>query len=250
MIIYKAENLINGKVYIGKTVKSLKHRISRHVANNRGEPFARAIKKYGIQSIEFSVIDVANDEATLSEKEKYWIKYYNSHSGRGYNLTDGGEGSIGLHHTEESKAKVSAANKGRKRSLESIRRTADANRGRRHTLEELGKMSVSRKLRPSPMLGKKHSEATKEKMRAWNRPTGWKASDETKARMSASHACDKSYSAKLSWPQVKEIRKISETGIIDLQELGKAYNVNYRTIWKVVNNKSWREQAQGVVNAI
>lgn len=47
-IIYKAENKITGKYYIGQTSNSLKKRINHHIyrANNSGYYFHNAIKKY------------------------------------------------------------------------------------------------------------------------------------------------------------------------------------------------------------
>ena len=53
MVIYKFENKINGKVYIGQTVQKLSKRISSHKypGSNKNLPIDAAIKKYGIFSL-------------------------------------------------------------------------------------------------------------------------------------------------------------------------------------------------------
>ena len=91
--IYKIENQINHKVYIGQTIKSLNKRFSQH-KNNYTKPYFsqihlyRAFKKYGIENFSFEKIEQVNDE-DLDEREKYWIAYYNSYE-NGYNSTLGG----------------------------------------------------------------------------------------------------------------------------------------------------------------
>jgi group I intron endonuclease len=113
LIIYKAENKINGKVYIGKTVYSLEFRINAH-AHRTAQPFSYALKKYGIENFDISIVDEAETEAELSRKEREWIKKCNCRAPHGYNLTDGGEGSLGYVHLPAARAKISKAAKGRK----------------------------------------------------------------------------------------------------------------------------------------
>lgn len=76
MIIYKATNKINNKVYIGQTVRSLEVRMSEHKRHNY-TAFDKAINKYGLENFDVEVIDTAKDINELNEKEIYWIKYYN-----------------------------------------------------------------------------------------------------------------------------------------------------------------------------
>ena len=49
--------------------------------------FARAIRKYGPDMWQLEVIDGAETQEELSQKEQYWIRYYNSVE-EGYNETD------------------------------------------------------------------------------------------------------------------------------------------------------------------
>lgn len=47
--------------------------------------------------------------------------------------------------------------------------------------------------------------------------------------------------AKLTWLEVREIRKLYATGEHKQCELAHRFNVNYRSISNIVNRKSWRE---------
>ena len=159
MIIYKIENKINGKIYIGQTKNCLIARISGHSKGNAYIGFA--LRKYGLESFIISVIDEADTKPILGEKEKYWIKFFNCKHPNGYNLTIGGEG-LAIQTEEINK----------RRSL--------ANLGRHHTEEELEKM---RKPRPEGF-GEKLSKAKKGKIP--NRK-GYHHSEETLQRMRKPH---------------------------------------------------------------
>lgn len=100
-IIYKITNQINGKVYIGQTCKTLKHRFNQHCESsrryNRNKKhlclFHTAIIKYGEDNFICEEIDIADSKIELNEKEKYWISFYKSNIYEfGYNLTEGGDG--------------------------------------------------------------------------------------------------------------------------------------------------------------
>lgn len=97
MVIYKITNKINGKCYIGKTTKTVEWRWKIHIRHSKFDNdhllFHRAIKKYGVENFILEIIDTADNENELNEKEKYWIEYYKSYlKENGYNLTKGGEG--------------------------------------------------------------------------------------------------------------------------------------------------------------
>lgn len=91
--IYKIQNLINGNVYIGQTVKSVEKRFQQH-RNNYNKPYFsqltlyKAFKKYGLDSFSFEALEEV-DNNKLDEREKYWIDYYDSYR-NGYNMTLGG----------------------------------------------------------------------------------------------------------------------------------------------------------------
>ena len=93
MEIYKITNKINGKVYIGQTIRPVEYRFNRHMNdalnNILDTHFARAIRKYGVgpEIWELQIIDNAKSQEELNQKEQYWIRYYNSVE-EGYNETD------------------------------------------------------------------------------------------------------------------------------------------------------------------
>ena len=88
--IYKIQNLINGKIYIGQSIH-IKARFNAHKSearNGNTRPLYNAIRKYGVENFSFEVIEECSKEK-LNEREIYWIKKYNSFH-NGYNLTLGG----------------------------------------------------------------------------------------------------------------------------------------------------------------
>ena len=93
--IYKITNKINQKIYIGKSIR-IERRWSEHKAeinnlNNQSHLY-RAMRIYGLENFLFEIIEICpNDNSILSEREKYWIQYFNSYQ-TGYNETKGGEG--------------------------------------------------------------------------------------------------------------------------------------------------------------
>lgn len=94
-IIYKIENSVNSKLYIGQTIRSLQDRFQRHVqAALKGDyqsKIARAMRKYGVDNFSIQEIDTADTKQELNEKEKFYISFYNSID-NGYNIAKGGNG--------------------------------------------------------------------------------------------------------------------------------------------------------------
>lgn len=91
--IYKITNMLNNKVYIGQTVKTVQKRFTQHKNNSNKDYFSqivlyKAFNKYGIEN--FVCEEIENCEnSLLDEREKYWIEYYDSYF-NGYNSTLGG----------------------------------------------------------------------------------------------------------------------------------------------------------------
>jgi group I intron endonuclease len=108
--IYKITNIITNKCYIGETMQNPDRRFKNHMANIRrggGCPALRdAVKKHGEENFKFEVLlTCPNEDRFRIEKE--YIQNYNSMVPNGYNICDGGQGSSGFRHTEETKAKIS-----------------------------------------------------------------------------------------------------------------------------------------------
>ena len=100
MIIYKITNVLNGKIYIGQTRKTLKERFQAHI--NRAERGDKghlhpAMRKYGYDNFKCEIIEEIDESLPnaldiLNEREIYWIDYYDSTDNKkGYNILLGGD---------------------------------------------------------------------------------------------------------------------------------------------------------------
>lgn len=97
--IYKITNKVNGKSYIGQTIQSVKERFYQHCATKCSQAILnmvihKAITKYGKSNFTIEVIEEV-ESANLNDRERYWIKYYDSYN-NGYNSTEGGQDGIKL----------------------------------------------------------------------------------------------------------------------------------------------------------
>lgn len=101
--IYKITNLINNKIYIGKTNYSIETRWNQHICAaysqnniNYNNILHKAIRKYGKENFQIEKIDEIDNDKELSILEQYYIQKYNScilqENNNGYNMTYGGEG--------------------------------------------------------------------------------------------------------------------------------------------------------------
>lgn len=114
--IYLIRNAVNGKVYVGKTEKSVEDRLYEHKGYaRRGGKFrlSQAMRKHSVDSFSILAIEVvSNDDA--SDRERFWIAHYKSKDyNHGYNMTDGGEGTPGILMTPERIAKQRASQQAR-----------------------------------------------------------------------------------------------------------------------------------------
>lgn len=113
-IIYKIQNLINRKVYIGQTSqvggfddrysykgKGIERIYTYHLkCKNLNKPYnfhlLRSIEKHGFDTfIVNKILDVAFSQEELNIKEQCWISYYDSFN-NGYNNNLGGDGNSGF----------------------------------------------------------------------------------------------------------------------------------------------------------
>lgn len=175
-VIYKATNTVNQKVYIGFDSRwprrKAQHKHTARYGTETTNVFYNAIRKYGWDNFKWEVIYESDDgDHTLEVMENQFIMEHNSYvyadDSNGYNMTLGGEGTLG-----------------HKKSQSSIDSQREKVTGRKQTSEHVKKRTASRLANPNntgPMLNKKHSGDAIEKMKQAH--TGVPKSEEHKQKM-------------------------------------------------------------------
>lgn len=201
---YKITNLLNNKIYIGKTRKPksrwLAHQSRSFKKNNDRYyfPLSNAIRKYGVHNFSFEIIAERKTEQEINECEINYISQFKSNINcygnlYGYNLTDGGEGTTGHKVTDEVRKKMSESHKGLHPSKESLIRRSKSRTGILHT-------------------------------------------EETKIYLR-----DNSKTSKINLDIAELIRKEYDAGGTSHTKLAIKYNVSPANIGFIVNNKIWRK---------
>ena len=208
-IVYLRTNLVNGKQYVGQTVNFENREYHWHNLKNRyaGKLIDNARKKYGTKCWAVEILKECNTQEDLNKWEMFYIKEYNTKTPNGYNLTDGGEGSLGYIVSEETRKKISENTKGEKNPFygkHHSKETIEKLKNKIVSEETRKKMSEARKGKEPWMKGKHHTEDAKKKLSEvrkgkhnspetefkkgltpWN--TGKHLSEETKKKISEAH---------------------------------------------------------------
>lgn len=160
--VYITTNLINNKQYIGQ------HRSSTFNPSyiGSGKLLQKAIKKYGKENFSCNILQRCESFKELDEAEIYWIAYFNADiKDDFYNLAKGGYGKEGLRGknngrfgkpvSEETRQKISAKNKGIKRTPEQIEQNRISHTGLKYNIseEERKRKSDRMKGKNNPMYG-------------------------------------------------------------------------------------------------
>lgn len=188
-IIYCITNTINGKRYVGQTIKMLEKRWMQHKIDSKRFKgyFQRALKKYGFDCWKQEILEETDN---LNDREQYWIAHYDTlNPKRGYNSTSGGGQAFTVssktkkkmsenhcskkkiyvhpmkdkHHSEKTKKKISEAKRNKY--------IGENNpfHGKTHTEKTKKKISEAKKGKKlgkeNPFFGKHHSEETKQRIK-------------------------------------------------------------------------------------
>lgn len=124
-IIYKIENKVNGKVYIGQTTQrgGFDYRYGKlWWENTHNIHLKRAVEKYGVENFEVTkVLKKCYSETSLNKSESKYIKQYDStNPSRGYNKTTGGDNHKLSEETVEKMRKNIKAARDNKKILRAI----------------------------------------------------------------------------------------------------------------------------------
>jgi len=195
--IYKITNPV-GAVYIGQSVNCVV-RLTRYkcLACSRQPKIYASLNKYGVENHTYEIVyhlpkDVSKD--VMNNYEEFFVSQYKDCGFSMLNLTGGGHKNQDLHESTREKLRKAAT-------------------GKKH------------------WLGRKHTQETKDKIRAGN--TGQKFTKERLKNMSYSAP------AKLSYSIAEEIRSIYKNTGKTQKEISLMYGVTQSNIYKIVNNKSW-----------
>lgn len=128
--IYKITNLINGKIYVGKSERESNFYRKNYYGS--GVVIRLAIKKYGKENFKKEFLEENVELAKLDEREQFWIAELDAmNESIGYNRAYGGEGGCtkeaaakgaetrrrnGYHMSAETRHNISVASKGKKKS--------------------------------------------------------------------------------------------------------------------------------------
>jgi hypothetical protein len=134
-VIYKATNTMNQKVYVGFDSnwprRKAQHKHNVIYGTETSNAFYNAVRKYGWENFVWEVIyESADGDHTLKVMENHFILEHNAYiyaeNSNGYNMTLGGEGTVGHHKPKHSIDSQKEKMTGRKQSAEHIKRRTSA----------------------------------------------------------------------------------------------------------------------------
>ncbi len=130
MIVYLAKNLLNGMCYIGQTIGTLAKRKIAHKSysiHRAKSYFHRAIKQYGWDNFEWTVLHETDNREELDLIEIQWISRLNTLAPNGYNLESGGNRNKAI--SDETRRRLSMSHKGYRVSEETKRKISATQKG-------------------------------------------------------------------------------------------------------------------------
>lgn len=174
--------------------RRFRHHLNRSCReHNHKASWVQSLLGLGLVPV-LEIVEVGDEPKGFVEAEQRWIRNLRISGADLTNLTDGGEGCVGLKHSPESIERSAAAHRGLVFSAEVRQKVSAAGRGRKHSPETLAKMREfytpeERKRLSDKLVGIPKSQETRSKMSvaATRWQTGRKLSPETRAKMSASH---------------------------------------------------------------
>lgn len=204
--------------YVGQTI-NIKSRFIDHTTKqygkNRRTCWLNKLRSLNLKPIIQGIEEC--DETNWADREKYWIRHYRELGCDLVNATGGGEGNIGWIPSEETRRRMSEANKGEKnpnygkiRSEEHKRKIGEGNKGKTMSAESRRKMSEAKK-------GKTLSKETRLKLSKM-----WQGENHPQTKLSEKDAIN-IINSDLS---IKELRII--------------YDVAYSVIYAIKTNRSWK----------
>ena len=168
--VYLITNQINSKKYVGVTKRNYLERYKEHLhsANSGSTSLIHcAMRKYGTVNFQVSILESDVPDEVAGQREQHYIAELDTFykNGHGYNMTLGGNGTVGYVFTDDDKRKISDGLRGHVFPESRNRKIQLAMTGRQYKQEWRDALSASRIGRftgeQNPFYGKHHSEQTK-----------------------------------------------------------------------------------------
>jgi group I intron endonuclease len=186
--IYITTNLINGKQYIGDHSCDNLEKDKYYVGS--GNILYEAIYKYGKKNFKREILEFfPTKQSAFDAQEKYIIEY-NTLTPNGYNISPKGGMNVRGCCSEETKRKISEANRGKDTWMKGKHHTEEAKEKLRYKKSDEHRRKIGLKSKGrTPMKVKHHTEEAKEKIRQAR--IGIKATDESRQKMSIAQMGEK-----------------------------------------------------------
>jgi group I intron endonuclease len=199
--IYQIRNTVNGKVYIGSTVRSFKKRWKEHKTdlnskNHHSLLLQRAWDKYGKDCFAFEILEILIDkDATIDAEQKHIDSIPEKMR---YNMCSFAGSTAGRTHSEETRIKLSIIGKGRPHTKEHSEKIAASLKGIIRPPEVISKVSSAlkgRKLSEKELMSlvllhesnKGRVPSEEHRIKISNSLQGHFISEETRTKIGASH---------------------------------------------------------------
>jgi group I intron endonuclease len=161
-VVYVITNRVNGKRYVGQTIKTAEWRFGKHALGSQyPSRINRAIQKHGKENFSLETVGTAASRKELDALEVRFINELQTlNATLGYNVAPGGVGNN--IRTKEAAEKSAAKLRGRKVPRESVEKMAATKRGRPRTPAEQAVLDTMRAIRT----GRQHTVEARQKMSA------------------------------------------------------------------------------------
>lgn len=221
-IIYSYKNLINGKMYIGQTINP-RQRFNAHKSSafNEKDPeydsiFHRAIRKYGYENFEYSILAESDSIDILNELEIYFIQKYNTQIPNGYNIESGGRNCSRLQSEGQKINEMKAHAVLTEKEIKELRIAYQNNESPKKIYEEKYKDRLQYQSFLNIWAGRRYKYIMPE-------------------------AIDLGRHTKLNKEIVKQIRQDRKELKLSYQQLAEKYGISKSTIADIIKFRTWKD---------
>jgi group I intron endonuclease len=248
--IYCIKNIINNKMYIGSSVNMAK-RFRYHIwrlKNNKHHSFLlqNAWNKYGQNSFVFEVLQETEVDLLIAEEQKWLDEKKTYQPENGYNISNIAGSPLNL-FTEETRKKISLANKGKIVTEETRKKMSQSRSGKPFSDEHKKAISDGKKgktfseqhrknlSKAQTGLTRNFTEEHKQKISESRK--GLKFSDEHKKNIGIK---SRGRNSKITEKIVKEIISLYKTGDYSTRKLAEIFKISKSNIHSIISGNTWK----------